>query len=120
MGDASLAVGPRIRAELDRAAARAHHALARPDAPIGAALVLALAAILQVIWSADDVGVALVANLLATLPLALVRRRLALVAAAVVTGAVIALSGDAALLTIGAAGALLTVAYLVAARFGRG
>jgi len=120
MGVDTPAVGPRIRAVLDRAGARAHGALARPDAPLAAALLLALAAILQVIWSAEDVGVALVANLLATLPLALARRRLAIAAAAITTGAVIAVCGEAALLTVGAAVALLAIAYLVAARFGRG
>src|SRR5262249_37665431 len=120
MGVDTPAVGPRIRAACERAAARARGALARPDAPLAAALLLALAAIVQVIWSAEDAGVALVANLLATLPLALVRRRLVVAAAMLVVGAGIALSGDTALLPAGAAAALLAVAYLVAAGFGRG
>src|SRR5262245_27613847 len=109
----------RIWASLTRARAGARRALSSSDAPLAAALVLALAAILQVVWSAEDVGSAMIANLFATLPVALVRRRLPWAAGAVVFGVVVALSGDAAMLSAAAVVALLAVAYLLAGRYGR-
>jgi signal transduction histidine kinase len=104
---------------LGRAASAARRALARPDGPLAVALVLALAALLEVSLDAEDVGVAMIANLLATLPLALARSRLPWAAGAIVLGVVIALSGDAAKLTVAAAVALAAVAYLFSARYGR-
>ena len=97
-----------------RAGAAAQRLLSRPDAPLVAALVLALLATIEVSLRADDVGTALLANLLATLPIALARQRLPWAAATIVLGVVIALSGDTALLTLAAAVALAAVAYLVA------
>jgi signal transduction histidine kinase len=107
--------------ELAHAGNAAREFLARPDGPLVAALVLALAAMGQVVLSADDVGAALVANLLATLPLALVRRRLPWAAVAIVAGVVIALSGDGekSVLSVAAVVAVAAVAYLVAERYGR-
>jgi signal transduction histidine kinase len=61
----------------------------------------------------------MIANLLATLPIALVRQRLPWVTGAIVLGVVVALSGDTPILTVAAAVALAAVAYLFAARYGR-
>ena len=107
--------------ELAHAGNAAREFLARPDGPLVAALVLALAAMGQVVLSADDVGAALVANLLATLPLALVRRRLPWAAVAIVAGVVIAISGDGekSVLSVAAVVSVAAVAYLVAERYGR-
>ena len=97
----------------------AQRLLSRPDAPFAAGLLLALLAIVEVSLRAEDVGSAMFANLLATLPITQVRQRLPWAAAAIVIGVVIGLSGDTALLTLAAAVALVAVAYLVAARYGR-
>jgi len=109
----------RAWAVLDRVGAAAQRLLSRPDGPLAVALCLALAAILQVVLSAEEVASAMIANLLATLPIALVRQRLPWVAGAVVLGVVIALSGDAAMLTVAAGLALTAVSFLFAARYGR-
>ena len=109
----------RARKVLARADAEAQSLLARPDGPLAVALLLAFAAIVQVTYSAEDVAAAMFANLLATLPIALVRERPAWAAGAIVLGVVVALSGDTALLTVGAAVALAAVAYCFAARYGR-
>jgi len=110
----------RAWAGLARVGAAAQQLLSARDAPVVAALVLGLAAIVEVVASAQDVGSAMFANLLATLPIAFVRQRLGWAAAAIVLGDVIALSGDTALLTVAAGVALAAVAYLVAARYARG
>jgi signal transduction histidine kinase len=109
----------RAWAILDRVGAAARRRLSRPDGPLAVALLLAFAAIVQVVLSAEDVAAAMIANLLATLPIALVRRRLPWVAGAIVLGVVIGLSGDAAKLTVAAVIALTAVVYLFAARYGR-
>jgi len=93
--------------------------LSRPDAPLAAGVLLALLAIIEVSLRAEDVGTAMLANLLATLPIVQVRQRLPWAAATIVLGVVIALSGDTALLTLAAAVALVSVAYLLAGRYGR-
>jgi signal transduction histidine kinase len=100
-----------------RAFGATRRTLAGPDGPAAAALLLAGAALLQVllfVHPGEQIA-AMVANLLATLPLALVRRRL-LVAAWVVT----LFTGFEAMaspkwLTISALAAQFAVAYLVAA-----
>jgi signal transduction histidine kinase len=97
----------------------ARRLLSRPDAPLAAGLLLALLAIIEVSLRAEDVGTAMLANLLATLPIAQVRQRLPWATATIVLGVVIALSGDTALLTLAAAVALVAVAYLFAGRYGR-
>jgi signal transduction histidine kinase len=93
---------------------------ARPDAPLVLALVLAFAAMLEAALTAEEPGTAMLANLLATLPVALVPRRLAWAAGLTVAGVVVALSGDSAQLTVAGLAALLLVAYLFAGRHGRG
>jgi signal transduction histidine kinase len=97
----------------------AQRLLSRPDAPLAAGVLLALLAIIEVSLRAEDVGTAMLANLLATLPIVQVRQRLPWAAATIVLGVVIALSGDTALLTLAAAVALVSVAYLLAGGYGR-
>lgn len=109
----------RAWATLARVGAAAQRLLSRPDGPLAVALLLALAAIVEVTFRAEDVGSAMIANLLATLPIALVRQRLPWAAGAIVFGVVVALSGDTALLTVAGAVALAAVVYLFAARYGR-
>jgi signal transduction histidine kinase len=109
----------RAWAMVARIGSAAQRFLARPDAPLAAGLLLALLAIVEVSLRAEDLGSAMFANLLATLPITQVRQRLPWAAAAIVIGVVIGLSGDTALLTLAAAVALIAVAFLVAARYGR-
>jgi signal transduction histidine kinase len=109
----------RSRALLGRASSAAQRALAGPDGPLALALVLAFAAMLEVTVDAEEVGVAMVANLLATLPVAFVRRSLPWATGATVFGVVTALSGDTAKLTVAGVLALAFVAYLFAARYRR-
>jgi signal transduction histidine kinase len=101
------------------AASAAQRALARPDGPLAVALVLALAAMFEVALDAEEVGSAMIANLLATLPIALARGRLPWAAGAVVLGVVVGLSGDTAKVTVAAVVALAAVSNLVASRHGR-
>jgi signal transduction histidine kinase len=119
MGKEIPEVVERAWALLARAASAGQQLLARPDGALAVALVLAFMAMLEVTLDAGDVGSAMIANLLATLPIALVRSRLPWAAGAIVLGVVIALSGDTAKLTVAAAVSLAAVAYLFAARYGR-
>jgi signal transduction histidine kinase len=89
-----------------------------PDGPLALALVLALVAMAEVTIRTDEVEAGMIANLLATLPLALVRRRLALATGMVVFGVLLAVS-DAGTLTIAAVVALVTVLYLFASSYRR-
>jgi signal transduction histidine kinase len=91
--------------------------LAGPDGPWTLAIVLALAAVLQLALSGEPgAQTSVIGNLLATLPLALARRSL-LAAAWLVTFGTLWLFGDAAAsLTLGGVVAQLTVTYLVATR----
>jgi signal transduction histidine kinase len=109
----------RVWRELARVGNAAQEFLARPDGPLVAALLLALAAMVQVVLSAEDIGAAMIGNLLATLPIALARQRLPWAAGAIVTGVVIALSGSESVLSVAAVMAVAAVAYLVAARYRR-
>lgn len=102
-----------------RAGTLAQRLLSRPDAPLAAGVLLAVLAIVEVSLRAEDVGTAMVANLLATLPITQVRQRLPWAAATIVLGVVIALSGDTALLTLAGGISLVAVAYLFAGRYGR-
>jgi signal transduction histidine kinase len=104
---------------LARAGKAGRRILAGPDGPLALALVLALVAMAEVTIYTDEVAPAMIANLLATLPLALARRHLAWAAAAVVFGVVLALSADVATLTIAGLLGLVAVLYLFAARYRR-
>ena len=61
----------------------------------------------------------MIANLLATLPLALARRRLAWATGTIVFGALFAIATDGGTLTIAAVLGLVIVLYLFASRYGR-
>jgi signal transduction histidine kinase len=101
-----------------RTAKHARRVLAGPDGPLAAALVLGLLAMVEVTIYADDIGAAMVANLVATLPLALVRRFPATATGGVVFGVLSALAADGTL-TIAALLALVAVLYVFAVTYGR-
>jgi signal transduction histidine kinase len=103
---------------IGRAANAAKRVLRSPDGPLALALVLALVALAEVTLYADEKGPAMIANLLATLPLALVRGRLPWATAAIVLGVVIAISEDGTLTIAGLVG-LLTVLYVFASSYRR-
>ena len=60
-----------------RSARQAQHVLEGPDGPLAFALVLGLVAMAEVTIYADDIAAGMIANLLATLPLAVARRHVA-------------------------------------------
>ena len=102
-----------------RTAKQAQRVLEGPDGPLAFALVLGLLAMTEVTISAAEVGPAMIANLLATLPLALARRRLAWATGTIVFGALLAIATDGSTLTVAAVLGLVTVLYLFASRYGR-
>jgi len=102
-----------------RSARQAQHVLEGPDGPLAFALVLGLLAMAEVTISASEVGAAMVANLLATLPLAVARRRLAWATGTIVFGVLFAIATDGGALTIAALLGLVIVLYLFATRYGR-
>ena len=111
---------------IDEAAALASRAfdgarrvLAGPDGPLALALTLALVSLAEVTIYTDQITAAAIPNLLATLPLALVRRRLALAAALSATGVVLVLGDPEGALTIAGLLALLIALYLFSARYRR-
>jgi signal transduction histidine kinase len=108
-----------VTVALRRWAAAARRGLAGPDGPLAAALVLALLAMAELTASADEVGPAMVANFLATLPLAFARRWLAPATVTIVVGAVFALGDETAGLTIAGLVGLLVALSLFAARYRR-
>jgi signal transduction histidine kinase len=103
-----------------RTAKRAQRVLESPDGPLAFALVLGLFAMAEVTIAAEDVAAAMIANLLATLPLALARKRLAWVTGTIVFGVLVAIAADGSTLTIAALLGLVIVLYLFASRYGRG
>ena len=103
---------------LGRAVKEARRIFAGPDGPLALALVLALVAMAEVTIHTDEIAAAMIANLLATLPLALVRKRLAWAAGGIVFGVFLAVS-DGGTLTIAAVLALVTVLYLFASSYRR-
>jgi signal transduction histidine kinase len=102
-----------------RTANDARRVLAGPDGPLALALGLGLVAMLEVTVYADAIGPAMIANLIATLPLALARRHLAWATGAIVFGDVLALATDGGTLTIAALLALVIALYLFALTYGR-
>jgi signal transduction histidine kinase len=103
---------------LSRTGRTLRRVLAGPDGPLALALVLALVALTEVTLYADEIGPAMIANLLATLPLALVRGRLPWATAAIVLGVVVAISEDGTLTVAGLVG-LVTVLYVFASTYRR-
>jgi signal transduction histidine kinase len=104
---------------LARAGKEARRIWEGPDGPLALALVLALVAMAEVTISTDQIEAAMIANLLATVPLALVRTRLAWAAGLIVAGVIFAVSSDEGALTIAGVLALVTVLYLFATQYSR-
>jgi signal transduction histidine kinase len=102
-----------------RAGKHARGVLSGPDGPLAAALVLALVAMVEVTLYADDVAAAMIPNLIATLPLALVRRHPAWATGAIVLGVLVAIGEDSGTLTVAALLALFVALYLFALSYGR-
>jgi signal transduction histidine kinase len=94
-------------------AARRH--LAGPDGPLTLAIVLALAALLQ-LASVHGGETSIVGNLLQTLPLALSRRRLLLATWLVVLGTWLLIADGESSFTVAGIVGQVAVAYLVASR----
>ena len=110
--------------ELADAAARtvrqAQHVLEGPDGPLAFALVLGLVAMAEVTIYANEIAAAMIANLLATLPLAIARKHVAWATGAIVFGVLFAIAADGSTVTIAALLALVIVVYLFASTYGRG
>ena len=110
--------------ELAEAAARtarqAQHVLEGPDGPLAFALVLGLVAMAEVTIYANEIAAAMIANLLATLPLAIARKHVAWATGAIVFGVLFAIAADGSTVTIAALLALVIVVYLFASTYGRG
>ena len=102
-----------------RTAKQAQHVLEGPDGPLAFALVLGLVAMAEVTIYADDIAAAMIANLLATLPLAIARRHVAWATGAIVFGVLLAIAADGSTLTIAALLGLVVVVYLFASTHGR-
>jgi signal transduction histidine kinase len=106
-----------------RALRRARAAVAAPRWPLMSALLLGFAALVETLIRAgspteSDGSTALLLNLLATVPLALRRRRLPVVAGVVTAATIVVVSGSAQWTVAGLAGQLW-VLYLVAATYPR-
>lgn len=97
----------------------ARRILAGPDGPLAFALVLGLLAMVEVTIYADEIGAAMIASLLATLPLALARRHVAWATGAIVFGVMLAISADGGTLTIAALLGLVIVLYLFTSTYRR-
>ena len=106
-------------AAVDRAAAATRRVLSGPDGPLILALVLGLVSIAEVTIYTEQIGLAVIANLLATLPLALVRTRLSWAAGVIVFGVLLAITDNTGTLTVSAVVALVTVLYLFAGAYRR-
>ena len=102
---------------LSRLAEEARRVLAGPDGPLALALVLGLVAMLEVTLYTDAIGSALIANLLATVPLALSRTRIWLAAPVIVFGVLLAIGDPESTLTIAAVLALVIALYLFAVQY---
>jgi signal transduction histidine kinase len=108
-----------VAAQLARAASAARRVLAGPDGPLALALVLGFVAMAEVTIYTDEIAGAAIPNLLATLPLMLVRRHLPWATGTIVLGILLAISDAGGTLTIAGILALLTVLYLFAAGYRR-
>ena len=104
---------------LTRTGKEARRVLAGTDGPLAFALVLGLLAMVEVTVYAVEIGPAMTANLLATLPLALARRHVAWATGAIVFAVVLAISMDGGTLTIAALLALVIALYLFASTYRR-
>lgn len=102
-----------------RTAKHVQRVLEGPDGPLAFAVALGLVAMAEVTIYADEVAGAMIANLLATLPLALARRYLAWATGAIVFGVSAALGIEGGTVTIAALLGLVLALYLFAQRYGR-
>jgi signal transduction histidine kinase len=102
---------------LTRAAEEARRVLAGPDGPLALALVLGLVSMLEVMLYTEAIGSAMIANLIATVPLALSRTRIWLAAPVIVFGVLIAIGDPESTLTIAALLSLVIALYLFAVRY---
>jgi signal transduction histidine kinase len=101
------------------AGAASRRILASPDGLLGLALVLGFLSLFEVALYTDDEGAAMVANLFATVPLAILRRQTALATVAIVFGVLVAMSDDAGALTISGLVGLVVALYVFSARYRR-
>ena len=106
-----------VTALLSRGAAAARRVLSGPDGPLALALLLAMTATAEATLYTEEIEPALLTNLFATLPLALVRKRLAWATATIVLAVSVALGEQS--LTISGLLAVLIVLYLSASRYRR-
>jgi signal transduction histidine kinase len=104
---------------LGRTGQTARRVLTGPDGLLALALVLGLVAMAEVTIYTDDLELAMIANLLATLPLALVRRWPAVAAVAIVFGVTLAVAAPEGALTIAGVLALVTILYVFASTYRR-
>jgi signal transduction histidine kinase len=104
---------------LARAGTKARHVFAGPDGPLALALILALVALVEVTIYTDDTTSAIIPNLIATLPIALIRTRLAWAAVAIVLGVLVAVSDSDGALTVAAVLSLVFVLYQFASSYRR-
>jgi signal transduction histidine kinase len=104
---------------LGRTGAFARRVFDGSDGPLALALVLALVAMVEVTIYTDQVEAAMIANLLATVPLALVRRQLPVATGLIVFGVLLAVSEQDGTLTIAAVLGLVTVLYVFASTYRR-
>ena len=93
--------------------------LAGPDGPLALALVLGFVAMVEVTIYAEAIEEAMIANLLATLPLAVARRHLAWATGAIVFGLALTLGAQEGTLTVAALLGLAIALYLFAQTYGR-
>jgi signal transduction histidine kinase len=100
-------------------AAAVRRVLAGPDGPLAVACTLALVAMIEATMYSDEPGPSIIANLFATVPLVLVRTRLALAAGLIAFGVLFALSDADGALTIAGVVGLVIVLYLFADRYRR-
>src|SRR5262245_48674869 len=103
---------------LARTAAWARRIFDGPDGPLALGLALALLAMAELTIYADQIEAPMLGNLFATLPLALLRKRLALAAGLIVFGVCLAVA-DQGMLTIAAVLSLVTVLYVFASTYRR-
>jgi signal transduction histidine kinase len=102
---------------LTRAAEEVRRILAGPDGPLTLAVVLGIVAMLEVTLYTEAIGSALIANLIATVPLAFSRTKIWLVAPVIVFGVLLAIGDPESTLTIAALLALVIALYLFAVQY---